>query len=141
MAKKKSTLVKNLEVQGRRVLSLIQDEIRDLEHQLEELRAQATRWASALETRTRPSARRSVTRKTTSAATKKAATTKKVATKKKARTSPQVDWDKVLAKLPKNFTMADVAKRTPKLSKHPKSRVIALARWSRFKQIKKVGDG
>jgi len=140
MAKKKSSLLKNLESQGRRVLTLIQGEIRDLEGQLEDLRDQAARWASALERRTRPAGRRSAAK-----ATKRRTGTRrkgKTAARKRARrTSPRVDWDAVLTKLPKTFTMADVAKRTPNLSKHPKSRVIALARWSRGKQIKKVGDG
>ena len=138
MAKKKtkSTLLQNLEAQGRRVLGMIQQEIRDLEGQLEHLRDQAERWAAALERRTRPDRPRSSGKKKVPSRAKK-----KTAKKSARRTSPQVDWDAILGKLPKTFTSADVAKRTPKLSKYPKARVMALARWSRQKKIEKVGDG
>jgi len=134
MATKKSTLLQSLEAQGRRVLTVLQKEIADLEGQLTHLRDQAERWAAALEQRTRPT-------NPSSATGAPKGKRKKAAKKRARRTSPAVDWDAVLERLPRTFTMQDIAKRTPKLANHPKSRVVAVARWSRMKAIQKIGDG
>jgi hypothetical protein len=41
---------------------------------------------------------------------------------------PSVDWDAILAKLPRSFTTEDLAKATPALKGNPLARNIALAR-------------
>jgi len=65
----------------------------------------------------------------------------KITRKPKKRTSPPVDWEKVLGRLPESFTMKELEKATPALKEHRQTRNIALARWSRSGAIKKVGDG
>ncbi len=135
LVKKKATLLQSLESQGRRVLGMINKEIAELEHQLTGLQDQAERWAAALEQRTRPGRPLGSTNKKSSTRKRR-----KSAKKRARQASPQVDWDSLYARLPKSFTMADIEKRTPTLAKFPKSRVVAVARWSRAKQIKKVGD-
>src|SRR5262249_30013921 len=50
-------------------------------------------------------------------------------------------WEKVLAKLPRSFTMDDVTKKTPALKDHRQARVIAVARWSRSGVITKTAPG
>ncbi len=136
MAKKKSTLLKSLESQGRRVLAIIQQEIRDLEGQLDDLREQATRWASALEKRTRPSTTRSSAKKT-------ASRKKKTAAKKPSRptSGKRTNWDDVVNGLPKTFTIDDVMKR-PGVKARGRAQVYpALTRWTDAKKIKRVGKG
>jgi hypothetical protein len=46
-----------------------------------------------------------------------------------------------LGRLPKSFGKTELERATPSLSKYPKARVMALARWSRGKQIRKVSAG
>jgi hypothetical protein len=106
-----------------------------MQEQLESLHREANRWRAALQ-----SEGRSVGR--TARAANGAQTSKKRGAKRKtARRGPSVDWDGVLKRLPKTFTSAQLEKATPALAKNPKARVMALARWSRAKAIKKVGDG
>lgn len=59
----------------------------------------------------------------------------------RAKASPEIDWAKVLAKLPPEFGSADLAKRTPAPASNPQARRIALARWVRSKLIDKLGAG
>lgn len=126
-----------LEAQGQRVLKLLEAEIHDLEARLGELRDQAARWSDAIglsggrATRwARPAPRRAGRGRSPQG---------RVRAKKPA--SPPVDWDAVLARLPKRFSKADLDKATPKLKNYPQARVIAVARWSRSNQIRKVGEG
>jgi hypothetical protein len=49
--------------------------------------------------------------------------------------------DAILAKLPKSFTSAHLAKATPTLKGNSLARNIALARWSRAGSIEKSDDG
>lgn len=116
----------NVRKQAQRALGAVLNEIRRREADLHRLVEQAERWRAALGG---------------TGQTPAAAGTKRAGGKKASRKSPEVDWDAVLGKLPDSFTPEDVAKRTPKLAKYPKARVMALARWSRGKQIKKVGEG
>ena len=136
MARSKSNIFETLEAQGRQVLKLLHAEIGDLEGRLEDLRDQAARWASAIGLSGKSSAgsrRGPAAPRTSGAAPKKSGPRKRV--------SPAVDWDAVYKKLPKKFGKADLERATPKLKAHPQARVIAVARWSRAKQIKKLGDG
>ena len=134
MAKQAMPLVERLQAQARKVLEAVQRQIRDRESELESLREQTSRWLAAIgseapKRRGRPAG--SGTAAKTTAATR---TTKK-------KTSPPVDWDKVLGRLPKSFTMKELERATPALKEHRQARNIALARWSRSKAIKKTGDG
>jgi hypothetical protein len=136
MARSKSSIFETLEAQGRQVLKLLNAEIGELEGRLEELRDQAGRWASAIGISGKP---RGPGRPRGSAGGAVAAVKK--AGRPRQRVSPAVDWETVLNKLPKKFSKADLERATPKLKAHPQARVIAVARWSRAGQIKKVGDG
>jgi hypothetical protein len=136
MARSKSSIFETLEAQGRQVLKLLNAEIGELETKLEELRDQAGRWASAIGLSGQssgPGRRRGSAGGAVVAAPKKSGPRKRV--------SPAVDWEAVYKKLPKKFSKADLERATPKLKDHPQARVIAVARWSRAQQIKKVGDG
>lgn len=135
----RTNLFATLEAQGRRVLKLLEAEIHDLEARLGELRDQAARWSDAIGlsggratrgTRPVPAARRAGRGRSPQG---------RVRAKNPA--SPPVDWDAVLARLPKRFSKADLEKATPKLKNYPQARVIAVARWSRSNQIRKVGEG
>jgi hypothetical protein len=137
MARSKSSIFETLEAQGRQVLKLLNAEIGELEGRLDELRDQAGRWAAAigLSGKSRgPGRPRGPAAGSAFAAPKKSAGPR-------TRVSPAVDWETVLQKLPKKFTKADLERATPKLKAHPQARVIAVARWSRAQQIRKVGDG
>ncbi len=138
-------LIETIESQGRNVLGLIEAEIHRLEGNIAQLRQQAERWATALGAVRSGAlsrvvggapARRGRPPKRASAAPHGARPRPA-----KKRTSPPVDWNRVLDRLPKRFTLADVAKATPKLAKTPQARVIAVARWARSKHIRKVGPG
>lgn len=136
------SLLTRLQHQGRQVYSALQAEIERMQDQLEGLRREASRWRAALQGDGRSSRASSAT-KAISGQGGKRATAKKArgAAKRKAvRRGPTVDWDGILKRLPKTFTSADLEKATPVLAKRPKSRVMALARWSRAKVIKKVGE-
>jgi hypothetical protein len=139
-----------IEAQGREVLKMIDKEIVELERRLGELRDQAARWAAAVgasvrgarrgpgrppgRPRGRPPGRPALVAKVVA---------KAVARKRRPakRSSPPVDWEAVLKRLPKKFSKDELARATPKLKAHPQARVIAVARWSRSGQIKKVADG
>ncbi|MBM4268827.1 MAG: hypothetical protein FJ144_19800 [Deltaproteobacteria bacterium] len=137
------SLLNRLQVQGRQVYSALQAEIERMQDQLEGLRREASRWRAALQGDRRSSRTSTATKTSHTAKGRKRGAAKKTrgATKRKAaRRGPTIDWDGVLKRLPKTFTGADLEKATPVLAKRPKARVMALARWSRAKAIKKVGD-
>ena len=143
-----------IEAQGRQVLKLIDTEIMELERRLRELRDQAARWAAAVgksvgrarrgpgrppgRPRGRPPGRPSGRPAEAAKPRAKAVSRKRRPAK---RASPSVDWEAVLKRLPKKFSKDDLQRATPKLKAHPQARVIAVARWSRSGQIKKVGEG
>lgn len=124
----------NLRRQVDRTLDLIRREIADVENHLSGLRQEALKWTAALSgigrgqpqgVRVRSPARSSRTRKVV-----------------RKRNQPSgIDWDKVLAGLPNEFTLAEIQKRIPALSRNPRAAVMAVARWSRGKAITKIGDG
>jgi hypothetical protein len=89
---------------GRKFLAALQAEIRDRQSELEGLREQAARWLAAVNGGA--PAKRGPGRPP-----KAAVTTRRRAAKPK-RSSPAVDWDSVLAKLPRAFTSADLEKAT-----------------------------
>lgn len=128
----------SIEAQGRQVLKLIDAEIAELEKRLRDLRDQASRWAAAVGM-TGKGVRRGPGRPRASAKVSAKASTRKSRPKKRA--SPAVDWEAVLKRLPKRFSKQDLERATPKLKAHPQARVIAVARWSRSGEIKKVGEG
>ena len=128
------SLFTRLQTQSRRVYGALQGEIERMQSQLDGMRAEANRWRAALGG---PSPRGAAAATTSGAKTPK----KRAAAKRKpARRGPAIDWDGVLKKLPKTFTSEQLAKATPKLASNPKARVMALARWSRAKAIKKIAD-
>jgi hypothetical protein len=144
MARGAASILDRIQVQGRRVLDAVQAEIRRRETGIEDLRERASAWVAAIG----GSAPKRRGRPPGPGASAKAATRKsprgsyaKVATKAKKKKSPDVDWDKVLGRLPKSFTMKELERATPALKEHRQTRNIALARWSRAGAIKKTGQG
>jgi hypothetical protein len=145
MAREAMSLVDRLQAQIRKVLEAVQRQIRDRESELESLREQANRWLAAIggeapKRRGRPPGSAAAAKTTTVPRGPRRASTK-VTTKLKKKTSPPVDSDKVLGRLPNSFTMKELERATPALKEHRQARNIALARWSRSGVIKKVGDG
>jgi hypothetical protein len=140
MARQKS-FFEAIEAQGRQVLKLIDAEIVELEKRLLDLRDQAARWAAAVGMSGKGT-RRGPGRPPGSAKTSGKTQAKGAVRKARAkRASPPVDWDAVLKRLPKRFSKQELERATPKLKAHPQARVIAVARWSRSGEIKKVGEG
>jgi hypothetical protein len=130
-------LIDQLQNHGRRIYSSLQAEIARMESQLEALQDQMSRWRGALSGGGAPRGRGR-----SAAAPGAKGARKKIARRgRPVRRSPSVDWDTVLKRVPKTFTMDDIAKRTPKLAKFPRARIMAVARWSRGKEIKKLADG
>jgi hypothetical protein len=125
--------LEHIQSEGLKLLATLEAEIREREAELAGLQANAAKWLAALKLGTerrgpgRPKGSVSVTRRGASA--------------KPKRASPSVDWDAILAKLPKSFTKEDLEKATPGLKAHAQARNVALARWSRAGSIKKNGPG
>jgi hypothetical protein len=140
MARPATSLIERIQAEGRKFLGVIEAEIHERQAELEGLRAQASQWLAAIGgakakgRRGRPPGKATATGRTG-----RVASVKKGGRPK--RNSPAVDWDAVLKRLPKEFTMAQLERATPKLKQHRQTRNIALARWSRGGAIKKVGDG
>jgi hypothetical protein len=148
VARGATALLDRIQAQGRKVLQVVEAEIRKRESEIAELREKAGSWLAAIGVAPvkrpgRPSgsgaAAKTAARKAKRGAYAKVA--RKAKPKAKKKPSPPVDWDKVLARLSKAFTMADLEKATPALREHRQARNIALARWSRAGAIKKVADG
>jgi hypothetical protein len=140
MAKPATSLIERIQAEGRKFLSVIEAEIHERQTEIEGLREQASQWLAAIggakpRGRGRPPGRAAsgTGRAGRVAAVKKAGRPK--------RNSPAVDWEAVLKRLPKEFSMAQLERATPKLKQHRQTRNIALARWSRAGAIKKVGAG
>jgi hypothetical protein len=140
----KGSIFDRLQVEGSKFLKTVEAEIRERQSELDDLREKASHWLVAMggAVPKRRGRYPGSGKKAGSVAAPKATlggAVKKAA--KPKRKSPAVDWEKVLAKLPKSFTMDDVAKATPALKEHTQARVIAVARWSRFGAIKKLAPG
>jgi hypothetical protein len=141
MARPATSLIERIQAEGRKFLNVIEAEIHERQSEIEGLREQASQWLAAIgggkaKGRGRPPGR------TASAGGERSG--RVVAVKKAGRpkrNSPAVDWEAVLKRLPKDFTMTQLERATPKLKEHRQTRNIALARWSRAGAIKKVGDG
>ena len=54
---------------------------------------------------------------------------------------PGINWDQVLSRLPRSFSLEDLRKSASKLIGNPQPGFMALARWTRAKQIKKDREG
>jgi len=132
-------LFETIEVQARQVITLIEEEMADLEGRLAKLRDQHTRWTEVLVGSPPPrDARRGrPPRRSTGEPTASKPRSPKVA----RPSPPQVDWDEVLRGLPDRFSMVAIATVTTALAENPRARIVAIARWSRAKQMKKVGEG
>lgn len=135
MARGSASLLDQIQAQGRKVMAAIEAEIAERQSQIDDLREQASRWLAAMGGSTARRGRRA------GSAALGPLRAGKVKAGKPKRKSPPVDWEKVFARLPRAFTMADVAKATPALKEHHQARIIAVARWSRSGLISKVGEG
>lgn len=132
-------LLGTIEAQARHVLGLLEEEIAELEERLGKLKEQHARWSSVLSGAPTPTGSRR-------GRPPKAAVTDEVQTRKRARKAPKpagpaIDWNEVLKGLPSRFGMAEIAAATPELDPNPRARIVAVARWTRAKQLKKTGSG
>jgi hypothetical protein len=131
--------------EGEKLLHLVEGEIARLSSDLEHLRNQFSAWRSALDGGSVASAvRRRIGVKVAPARARGAAKrpmARKGGAAKRRPSTPAVDWGRVLGRLPARFSMDELVKATPGLGQNPRARFIALARWTRGKQIKKVGTG
>lgn len=141
MARRETSLIERIQAEGRKFLGVIEAEINERQAEIEGLRAQASQWLAAIGGGKAPGRRGRPPGKSAAPAGRggRVAAVKKMGRPK--RNSPAVDWEAVLKRLPKEFTMAQLERATPKLKQHRQTRNIALARWSRAGAIKKVGDG
>jgi hypothetical protein len=141
MARQATSLIERIQAEGRRFLGVIEAEIHERQSELEHLRAQASQWLAAIGGEKTKGRRGRPPGRVASAPARpgRIAAVKKPGRPK--RNSPAVDWEAVLKRLPKDFTMAQLERATPKLKEHRQTRNIALARWSRAGAIKKVGAG
>lgn len=129
-----ANLLDNIQNEGRKLLATLEAEIKEREAELAGLHANAAKWLAALNLGS--SQRRGPGRPKGSVSA-----VRRPAAAKPKRSSPSVDWDAILAKLPKSFTKEDLEKATPSLKAHAQARNVALARWSRSGSIKKAGPG
>jgi hypothetical protein len=144
MARGAAPLLDRIQTEGQKVLRAVEAEIHERQTELDGLREKASRWLAAIggwapKRRGRPPISGTASKAT--AQRSKRGGYAKVTTKPKQKASPPVDWEKVLTRLPRAFTMGDLEKATPALAEHRQTRNIALARWSRAGAIKKVADG
>jgi hypothetical protein len=135
---------------GQQLVRELESRIAELEEQLDHARDQLSNWLTVLRGKAGAAVRRRgrVGRPPGSGAGKRAKAKvgrPRAAKGRKAgrpkRSSPPVQWENVLGKLSSQFSMEDLVKATPQLNAHPQARFIALARWTRGKQIKKTGPG
>jgi hypothetical protein len=143
MPRRSGALVK-IKAIGQQVLKELKSEITTVEGELEHLRSQLGQWLAVLGGGGKTEGPHSTRMRKAVATRPTAKRPKNKAAGKPARrkaTGPTVDWDRVLAKLPAQFSMDQLVKTTPQLSRKPQARYIALARWTRRKQIKKVQQG
>jgi hypothetical protein len=135
----RTNAVDRIQAEGRKFLATIEAEIRERATELDGLRANAAKWLVALNGGAPK--KRGPGRPKGSVSTKPAQAVGRAPAPKPKRSSPTVDWDAILAKLPKSFTSDDLAKATPALKAHAQARNVALARWSRAGAIKKSAPG
>ena len=129
--------------QAKKMVHELNAMIRAREAEVVALRKEAKQWANGATLRA-PKA------KAVEAKEKPVAKPAKVAAKKRPRTNfknekwykakrtTDIDWDKVLAKLPTHFSMQDLAKATPSINDRPLVRNFTIARWSKAGAITKV---
>jgi hypothetical protein len=128
-----------IEAQARHVLKLIEHEIADLEERLGKLRDQHARWTAVLLGAPDPPQKKRARRAKPSAPTARKVHRRTVPTAQPA--SPPIDWSEVLKALPRRFTMDDLEAATASLGENRRARIVAIARWSRARQIGKLVDG
>jgi hypothetical protein len=133
-------LFETIETQARNVIELIEAEMADLRGRLAQLEDQHARWAAVLAGSPPPRGARH--RAAVRAATDGPKPGRKPRAPRAARrATPQLDWEDVLRGLPDRFSAAVLESATPTLADNPRARIVAVARWSRAKQIRKVGAG
>ncbi len=136
-------LLGTIEAQARHVLGLIEVEIADLEERLAKLREQHARWSSVLVGSPAPSAgrRARAPKRDEAPAEAKIRRRHSTAPKPARAPGPSIDWNEILKGLPSRFSSADIEAATPELAQNPRARIVAVARWSRAKLMKKVAAG
>jgi hypothetical protein len=135
-------LLGTIEAQARHVLGLIEVEIVDLEDRLAKLREQHARWSSVLVSSPAPSEGRRARARKDDKTPAEAKTRRRAAAPKPAKPAgPSIDWSEILKGLPSRFSSADIEAATPELAQNPRARIVAVARWSRAKQLKKIAAG
>ncbi len=104
--------------QATKALASLQGEIAKREKELEELKAEAARWESAL-----------------GKETKKAAPSLR---SRRPQAAKRLDWNAILKELPTTFTAKDLAQRAGK----PVNRIYSpLSRWLKAKNVRRKKDG
>jgi hypothetical protein len=132
-------LIATIEAQARHVIKLIEDEMADLQGRLAQLQDQHARWTAVLDGSPPPQRARRVGPPSRATGAPKA---RKQRAPQAARRAPiEIDWEDVLKGLPDRFSMADIESATPALTDNPRARIAAVARWSKVKQVRKVGKG
>jgi len=113
------TTLDNLKSQGARILDALQREISTRERELAELKAEADRWQSVLNTT-------------------QYANTDNVPAKKGRRRRRRIDWNATLEALPATFSAKTIEEVTGK----PREQVYAaVSRWSKANKVKRGRDG
>jgi hypothetical protein len=111
-------LITNLRRQTTKALASLQKEITQREKELEELKAEAARWESALG--------------------KEAEKAAPSLPSRQPQAAKRLDWNAVLKELPTTFTAKDLAQRAGK----PVNRTYGpLSRWLKAKKVRKRKDG
>jgi hypothetical protein len=128
--------------EARRVLDLLQKEIRRTESDLHRLVEQARIWEQAIglggvPTESSAPARRRGRRKGTENAT----ATPAPRARKPRSAGPRVDWDEVLRSVPEVFGIEDVLKHPGAAAKGKAQAYPAMTRWQKAGRIEKVERG
>jgi hypothetical protein len=107
---------------------------------LEAIQTEGRKFLATIEAEIRERGKRGPGRPKGSVSAESGKATHRAPKPKPKRSSPAVDWDAVLAKLPKSFTGEDLAKATAALKGNSLARNIALARWSRAGRSRKISQ-
>lgn len=130
--------------EARKVLELLQREIRRAEADLHELVEQARIWEQAIglgeALPAGPAAKRGRRPKPSASAEGDGAGEPKAPRKPRA-SGPRVDWDEVLRSLPDEFGIDDVLKHPGAAAKGKAQSYPAMTRWQKAGRIQKVERG
>ena len=119
-----------IRTQAERALAIISAEIARRESELKHLMEQARGWKSALGAGNAASARRRVP-----------TARLRVSRAAGSRSAKRVDWDEVLASVPKRFGVKDVLKHPGARAKGKAQIYPAFTRWEAAKKIRRVSQG